>query len=67
MLPKRRLNKDEIKEQLISPLIVSEKIESANLDEVTSRVENFEDAAATIREYEEIIRTKKTNIRIAYQ
>ena len=44
------------------------KVESEHLDKMTNRVEKSEDAVFIIREYENIIRTKKKNIiRIVYQ
>lgn len=43
-------------------------MESEKLNKLSNKVEKSEDAAAIIREYEEIIQTnKKKIIRIAYQ
>ena len=48
-------------------MIDSEKIESPYLNEMAHKVKKFKNAAAIIREYEETIQTKKTNICIEYQ
>ena len=62
----RRLGKEEIKQQLIDSIINSDIIETKELDEKADKVENFEDTVATIiKQYKEIIRTKKNNIYVS--
>ena len=63
----RRLNKEEIKKQLIDSIVNNDIIETQELNEKADKVEKPEDAAAVIKQYEDIIRTKKKNIiSIAY-
>ena len=63
----RRLSKEEIKQQLIDSIFNNDIIETEELNEEAGKVEKPEDAAAIIKQYEDIIRTKKENIiSIAY-
>ena len=63
----RRLSKEEIKKQLIDSIVNNDIIETKELNEKADKVEKAEDAAAVIKQYEDIIRTKKKNIiSIAY-
>ena len=63
----RRLNKEEIKKQLIDSIVNNDIIETQELNEKADKVQKPEDAAAVIKQYEGIIRTKKKNIiSIAY-
>ena len=63
----RRLNKD-VKKQLIESIVNSDIIENDELNKKAEEVQKPEDAAAVIKQYEEIIRTKKKGtITIAYQ
>ena len=63
----RRLSKEEIKQQLIDSIIKNDVIETEELNEKAVKMEKPEDAAAAIKQYEFIIRTKKKNITfIAY-
>ena len=57
-----RLNKKEIKKQLIESFINSKKVETEELNAQAEKVENSEHAATIIKEYEEIIHTKKKDI-----
>ena len=56
---RKRLNKDEIKKQLID---INNAMEIDNLNELAEKVERPEDAANIIKQYEEILRTKKIDI-----
>ena len=56
------LNKDEIKKQLIDSIIINNAIEIDNLNELAEKVERPEDAANIIKQYEEILRTKRIGI-----
>ena len=63
----RRLNKEETKKQLIDSIVNNDIIETQELNEKSDIVEKPEGAAAVIKQYEDIIRTKKKNIiSIAY-
>ena len=62
----RRLTNEEIKKQLIDSIINNGIIQTEELNEKADKVEKPEDAAAIIKQYEGIIRTKKKNISIAY-
>ena len=55
----KRLNKDEIKKQLID---INNAMEIDNLNELAEKVERPEDAANIIKQYEEILRTKRIDI-----
>ena len=55
----KRLNKDEIKKQLID---INNAMEIDNLNELAEKVERPEDAANIIKQYEEILRTKRIGI-----
>ena len=53
---KKRLNKDEIKTQLIEFIIINNAIEIDNLNKLAERVEKPEEAVDIIKQYEEILR-----------
>ena len=55
----RRYSKEEIKKELIDSIVISDVIETEELNEKVDKVEKREDAAAVIRVCEDIIRTKK--------
>ena len=55
----RRLNKEEIRKQLIDSLIKSEKVETEDLNKQAEILENSEDAATIIKKCDEIIRKKR--------
>ena len=63
----KRLNEEEIKEQLIDPLVKNHTTKTEELKERSEKVEKLQDAAEIIKEYEEILRMKKKGIiSIAY-
>ena len=58
----RRRSKEEIKQQLIDSILNNDIIETEELNEKADKVEKPDDATAIIRQYEDIIYTKKKNI-----
>ena len=58
----KRLNKDEIKKQLIESITINNAVEIEKLNEQAEKVEKPEDAADLIKQYEEILRTKRKSI-----
>ena len=62
----RRLSKEEIKQQLIDSIFNNDIIETEELNEKADKVEKPKDAAAIIKQYKDIIRTKRKNISIVY-
>ena len=63
----RRVSDEEIKKQLTNSIVNNDIIETKELNEKTDKLEKPEDAAVVIKQYEDIIRTKKKNIiSIAY-
>ena len=63
----RRLDKNESKKHLIKSMVNNDLIETDKLNKKAEKVEKPENAAAVIKQYEEIIRTKnKGIISIAY-
>ena len=62
------LTNEEIKKQLIASIAINDTIETDELNKKAEEVQNPEDAAAIIKQYEEIIQTKKKLIiSIAYR
>ena len=62
-----RLNKEEIKKQLIDSIVNNDAIETEELNEKAEKVDKPEDAVDIIKKYGEFIRTKKKGIiSIAY-
>ena len=57
----RRLRKEEIKKQLIDSIINNDIIETEELNEKADKAEKPVDVAEIIKQYEDIIRTKKEN------
>ena len=57
----RRLSNAEIKKQLINSVVNNDIIETKELNEKADKVEKPEDAAAVIKQYEDV-RTKKKRI-----
>ena len=55
----KRLDKDKIKKQLLDSMAINNAVEIEELNNRAERVENPEDAADIIREYEEIFCAKK--------
>ena len=63
----RRLSKEEIEHQLIDSIFNNNIIKTDKLNAKADKVEKPENAAAIIKQYEDIIGTKKKNIKsIAY-
>ena len=63
----RRLNKEEIKKQLIDSIVYNDITETQEINEKADKAEKPEDAAAVIKQYEDILHIKKKNmISIAY-
>ena len=58
----KRLDKEEIKKHLIDSHVNNDTIETEELNEKADKVEKPEDAANIIKEYEEILRTKRKGI-----
>ena len=56
---KTRLRNEEIKKQQVNSIIINEIIETEELNEKAEKVEKPGDAAAIIKQDEDIIRTKK--------
>ena len=59
----RRLSKEEIEHQLIDSIFDNNIIKTDKLNAKVDKVEKPENAAAIIKQYEDIIRTKKKNIK----
>ena len=55
----KRLNEEEVKQQLIDSLMNNDTIETEELNEKAEKVDKAEDAADVIKEHEEIPRTKR--------
>ena len=63
----KRLTHEEIKKHLIESIVINGIIETDELNKKAEEVQKPEDAAAVIKQYKEIIRTKKKHIiSIAY-
>ena len=63
----KRLTHEEIKKQLIESMVINDVTETQELNKKAEEVQKLEDAAAVIKQYEEIIWTKKKSIiSIAY-
>ena len=58
----KRLNKDGIKKQLIEPITINNTVEIDDLNKLAEKVEKPEEAADIIKQYEEILRTKRKGI-----
>ena len=58
----KRLNKDKIKKQLIESTFINNAIQIDNLNELAEKVEKPEDAATIIKQYNEILSTKRQDI-----
>ena len=64
---KKRLSKHEIKKQLLESIIINEVVESEELNKEAEEIQQPEEAAKVIKQYEDIIKTKKKGIiSIAY-
>ena len=63
----KRLTHEEIKKQLIESIVINEVVETDKLNKKAEEVQKLEDAADVIKQYEDIIQTKKKGIiNIAY-
>ena len=63
----KQLSKNEIKKQLLESIIINEVVESEELNKVAGEMQEPEKAAKIIKQYEDIIKTKKKGIiSIAY-
>ena len=63
----KRLSKEEIKKQLLESIIINEVVESEELNKEAEEIKEPEKAAKIIKQYEDIIKTKKKGIMsIAY-
>ena len=58
----KRLAQDEVKKELIESIVNNEVMETDELNKQAEEVQKPEDAADSIRQYENIIRTKKKGI-----
>ena len=58
----KRLNKDEIKKQLLKSITINNVIKIDDLNELAETVEKPEEAADIIKQYEEILHTKRKGI-----
>ena len=58
----KRLNKDEIKKQLIESININNAVEMEDLNELAEKVEKPEDAADIIKQQEQILRIKRNGI-----
>ena len=58
----KRHNKENIKQQLIDSLVSNDTIETEELKQEANMVNKLEDAADIIKQYEEILRTKRKGI-----
>ena len=63
----KRLNHEEVKKQLIELMVNNDAVETQELNKKAEEVNKLKDAAAIIKQFEDIIRTKKKGIiSIAY-
>ena len=58
----KRLSKEKIKKQLIESITVNNVIEIDNLNELAEKVETPEEVDDIIKQYEEILQTKRKGI-----
>ena len=58
----KRLSKEEIKKQLLDSIIIDELVEFDGLNKEAEEVQDPEKAAEIIKQYEDIIKTKKKEI-----
>ena len=57
-----RLSKEEIRKQLLDSMIIDENLEFDDLNKETEEMQDSEKAAEIIRQYEDVIKTKKKGI-----
>ena len=58
----KRLSKEEIKKQLLESMIINEVVEYKKLNKEAEEIEEPEEAAKVIKQYEDIIKTNKKGI-----
>ena len=58
----KRLHKDEIKKQLLQSITINNAVEIDEINKRADKVEKPEDAADIIKQYEEILHTKRKGI-----
>ena len=58
----KRLSKEEMKKQLLESTIANEVAESKELNKEAEEIQEPEEAAKVIKQYEDIIKTKKKGI-----
>ena len=58
----KQLSREEIKKRLVESIVINDTIETGELNKNTREVQKPEEAAVVIKQYEEIIRTKKEGI-----
>ena len=58
----KRLSKEEIKKQMLESIIINEVAESEILNKEAEEIQQPEEAAKVIKQYEDIIKTKKEGI-----
>ena len=63
----KRLSTHEIRKQLLESIIINEVVESEELNKEAEEIQQPEEAAKVIKQYEDVIKTKKKGIiNIAY-
>ena len=63
----KRLSKEEIKKQLLESMIIDKVVEFEDLNKEAEEIQDPEKAAEIIKQYEDIIKTKKKGIiNVAY-
>ena len=55
----KQLSKEEIKKQLLDSIIIDKNLEFDNLHKEAEKIKDPEKAAEIIKQYEDIIKTKK--------
>ena len=58
----KRLNEEKVKQQLTDSLVNNDTIETEGLNERVQKLDKPEDATNIIKEYEEILHTKRKGI-----
>ena len=58
----KQLSKEEIKKQLLESIIINEVVEPEELNNKAEEIQESEEAAEVIKQYEYIIKTKKKGI-----
>ena len=58
----KRLSKEEIKKQLLESMIIDENLEFDDLNKEAEKIQDPEKTAEIIKQYEDIIKTKKKGI-----